>query len=129
MDIDVHGTVSPGLEPVVDALRDVVEHQVGAGACFAAWHDGAWVADVWAGYADARRTRTWAEDTVVMPYSVTKPFAALCVLLLVDRGRISLDAPLQDYWPEMSAATSVRDVLGHRSGHVVLDEPMPADRS
>ena len=38
------------------------------------------------GYADAARTRPWCEDTLVMPYSVTKPFAAVCVLLLADRG-------------------------------------------
>jgi CubicO group peptidase (beta-lactamase class C family) len=60
-------------------------------------------------------TRPW-RHTLVMPYSVTKPFAALCVLTLVDRGLVDLDAPMQRYWPDLRAAASVRDVLAHRAG-------------
>jgi CubicO group peptidase (beta-lactamase class C family) len=62
-----------------------------------------------------------------MPYSVTKPFAALCVLTLVDRGLVELDAPLRRYWPELRAEASVRDVLSHRAGVVVLDETAPEE--
>jgi CubicO group peptidase (beta-lactamase class C family) len=118
---------APGFEHVRGAFARVLDRQGGAGASFAAWHGGDWVADLWGGYADGRRTRPWGEDTLVMPYSVTKPFAAVCALLLVERGLLDLDAPVQRYWPEMEARTTPRQILAHRSGHVILDETMPAE--
>ena len=126
MDIPVDGTVAPGFEQVRAEVASVLAEQDGAGAAVAVWHDGAWVVDLWGGYADASRTRPWTEDTVVMPYSVTKPFAAVCALLLHERGLLDLDTPLQHHWPEMTAVTTLREVLCHRSGHVVLDEDAPA---
>ena len=49
----------------------------------------------------------------------------MCVLTLVDRGLVDLDAPMQRYWPELAAAASVREVLSHRAGIVVLEEDTP----
>ncbi len=77
----VSGTTDLRFAPVRDALADVVGNQTGTGAAVAAWHDGAWVVDLWGGWADAARTRPWQEDSIVQPYSVCKPFAALCVLV------------------------------------------------
>ncbi len=127
MSVPVHGMTAPGFERVREAFARVLGGQGGAGASFAAWHDGHWVSDVWGGYADGAGTRPWAEDTLVMAYSVTKPFVAVCALVLVERGVLDLDAPVQRYWPEMQARTTPRHMLAHRSGHVVLDEPMPAE--
>jgi CubicO group peptidase (beta-lactamase class C family) len=107
------------------AFADVVREGTGTGASLAVWHGGSWVVDLWGGYADAARTMPWRADTIVMPYSVTKPFAAMGALVLADRGRIDLDAPLAQYWPEMTAVTTLRQVLAHASGHVVLDRPAP----
>ena len=120
----VLGTVDPGFEPVRAAFDDVVTGQSGTGAGLAVWHGGRWVVDLWGGYADAARSRPWAADTLVMTYSVCKPFAAMAALLLADRGRLDLDAPIQAWWPEMSAPTTMRQVLAHQSGHVVLDAPV-----
>jgi CubicO group peptidase (beta-lactamase class C family) len=126
-ELPLGGDVRPGFEPVRDALAGVLEAETGTGAAVAAWHDGAWVVDLWGGYADAARTRPWTRDNIVMPYSVTKPFAAVCVLLLVDRGLVDLDAPLSTYWPELTAPATVRHVLAHQAGLVVLDEDLPAE--
>jgi len=63
----------------------------------------------------------------VMPYSVTKPLAAACVLALVDRGLVELDAPMQRYWPELRAAVTMRDALSHRAGVILLDEDAPEE--
>jgi CubicO group peptidase (beta-lactamase class C family) len=53
-------------------------------------------------------------------FSVSKPFTALAVHLLAQRGRLELDAPVADYWPEYArngkSAVTVRHVLTHRSG-------------
>jgi CubicO group peptidase (beta-lactamase class C family) len=112
---------------VQEVFADILAGQPGTGAAFAVWHDGEWVVDLWGGYADAGHTRPWRHDTLVMPYSVTKPFTAMCVLTLVDRGMVDLDAPMQRYWPELRATASVRDVLAHRAGVVVLDEDAPEE--
>lgn len=123
----VAGTATPGFGAVEEAFAEVVAGQSGTGAALAVWHAGGWVVDLWGGYADVAHTRPWGRDSIVMPYSVTKPFAAMCALVLADRGVIALDAPLSTYWPEMTAPTTMRQVLAHRSGHVVLDRPAPVE--
>ena len=123
----VQGTVDPRFAPVREALTEVLDGRAGTGAAAAAWHDGDWVADLWGGWADAARSRPWERDGIVQPYSVTKPFAAVCALLLVDRGLLDLDAPMQRRWPELRAAATVRQVLSHQAGVVALDEPAPTE--
>jgi CubicO group peptidase (beta-lactamase class C family) len=127
---DPVGTVEPRFEPVREVFEQVLaEHEeAGAtGAAVAVRHHGRWVVDLWGGYADAARTTPWRRDTLVMPYSVTKPFAAVCALVLADRGVIDLDAPISRYWPEMTAPTTLRQVLCHQSGLVLLSEPAPEE--
>ena len=55
--------------------------------------------------------------------------AALCVLLLVERGEIDLDAPVARYWPEFAAAgkggVTVRTLLAHRAGPAGGPAPAP----
>ncbi len=125
--MEILGSAATSFRPVREVFAEVVAGQPGTGASFAVWHDGRWVVDLWGGFADRARTRGWGRDTLVMPYSVTKPFAALCVLTLVDRGLVDLDAPMQRYWPELWAAATVRDVLSHRAGLVALDQDAPEE--
>jgi CubicO group peptidase (beta-lactamase class C family) len=83
--VTVSGTVDPAFEPVARAFDDVVVGQTGTGAGLAVWHRGRWVVDLWGGFADAAHTRPWRADTLVMTYSVCKPFAAMTALVLADR--------------------------------------------
>ncbi len=124
---DVEGTVVPRFEPVAVAFADILGAEDGTGAALAVWHRGSWVVDLWGGHADAARSRRWRSDSLVMVYSTSKPFAALTALVLADRGELDLDAPLTTYWPEMRARTTMREVLAHRSGHVVLDRAVGED--
>lgn len=117
--------MEPRFEPVREAFREVLAWQAGTGAAVAAWWDGAWVADLWGGRADAAGTRPWRADSLVQPYSVVKPFAAMCALLLAERGTLELDAPVQRWWPRFRARASVRQLLSHQAGVVALDEPAP----
>ncbi|EWT03016.1 carboxylesterase [Intrasporangium oryzae NRRL B-24470] len=119
--------MAEGFEPVREAFQQVVEAQSGTGAAVAAWHDGRWVVDLWGGWADAGRTRAWQPDSIVMPYSVTKAFTALCALVLVDRGRLDLDDPVQRHWPEFRAGATVRQLLSHQVGLVALADPASPD--
>jgi CubicO group peptidase (beta-lactamase class C family) len=126
--MQIEGVVDPRFETVREVLAEVVAGSPGTGSAVAVWHDGDWVVDLWGGYADAGRTRPWVRDSIVMPYSVTKPFAAVCVLVLADRCLVALDAPMASYWPELRAGeATLRQVLAHASGIVVLDEPAPTE--
>lgn len=64
--------------------------------------------------------RPWTTDTLVMTYSVAKPFAALTVLTVVADGALALDQPVADVWPAYAAhgkgGTTVRHVLAHQAG-------------
>ena len=86
----IDGYADAAFEPVRDALADVLAGQHGPGAAVACWSEGAWVADLWGGDADAAG-RPWRRDSLVQPYSATKPFAAMCALVLADRGQLDLD--------------------------------------
>ena len=119
------GVAARGFEPVREAFAEVLATQPGTGAAVAAWHEGELVVDLWGGTADTAG-RAWQRDSIVQPYSVSKPFAALAALVLVDRGRLDLDAPARRYWPQLRADATVRQVLSHQAGVVALDEPAPA---
>lgn len=40
---------------------------------------------------------------------------------------LELDTPVQRWWPELTAAMTLREMLAHRTGLVVLDVPAPED--
>jgi CubicO group peptidase (beta-lactamase class C family) len=121
------GRVECGFEPVEAAFAEVVRTQPGTGAAVAVWLDGRWLVDLWGGTADASGARAWGWDSIVQPYSVSKPFVAVCALLLVERGELELDAAVQRYWPEFTARATVRQLLAHQAGVVALDDPAPTE--
>ena len=65
-------------------------------------------------------TAPWTTDTLVMTYSVAKPFAALTVLAAVAEGHLDLDGAVADWWPAYGVhgkeSTTVRQVLSHQAG-------------
>ena len=85
---------------------------------------GGEVVEVTAGTSDG--TRPWRFDTLVMTWSVAKPFAALTVLSAVAEGALALDQRVGDLWPAYSVrgkgSTTVRHVLSHAAGLPVFPE-------
>ena len=125
--MEVQGFADGRFGPVRECFAEVVAAQAGTGAAFAAWCDGRLVVDLWGGYADVGRHRPWEAGSLVQPYSVSKPFAAVCALRLVQSGQLDLDAPVQRYWPGFRAEATVRHVLSHQAGVVVLDRQVPTE--
>ena len=123
--MEVQGFADGRFGPVRQCFAGILAAQPGTGAAFAAWCEGRLVVDLWGGYADAGRRRRWEAGSVVQPYSVSKPFAAVCALRLVEAGQLDLDAPVQRYWPGFRAPATVRQVLSHQAGVVMLDRPVP----
>ena len=120
----IYGQVAPGFEHVREAFASCFNELGETGAAYAAIAGGDVVADLWAGEG-------FSHDGLVHVYSVTKPMAAFCVLLLVDRGALPLDAPVAQWWPEFGQAgkerVTVRQALSHQAGLVALREPQPAE--
>jgi CubicO group peptidase (beta-lactamase class C family) len=100
-------------------VRNFAEHGE-VGAAVAVTVEGRLVVDLWAGWVDRARTRAWRRDTLVDLFSVGKPMAALCLLMLIERGQVELDSPVAAYWSEFAAAgkgdVTVRMLLAHRAG-------------
>jgi CubicO group peptidase (beta-lactamase class C family) len=119
------GRVERGFELVEEAFAEVVQEPPGTGAAVAVWLDGRWLVDLWGGTANASGGRAWGPDSIAQPYSVTKPFVAVCALRLVERGALDLDAAVQRYWPAFTARATVRHLLSHQAGVVALDGPAP----
>ncbi|WP_270888204.1 serine hydrolase domain-containing protein [Pedococcus sp. 5OH_020] len=117
------GTCDPAFRSVGEAFAEI-QGRDPAGAAVAVWHQSRLVVDLWGGAAAG--TRSWDRDTLVMPYSVSKPLTAVCVLLLVARGRLGLDARASTYWPELRCEATVRQLLDHSAGLVALERPAPA---
>lgn len=63
---------------------------------------------------------TVSPDSVFLLASITKPVTACAVMILVDRGELSLDDPVSRYIPEFRGwdrtAIHVRHLLSHTSG-------------
>jgi CubicO group peptidase (beta-lactamase class C family) len=127
---EIQGVCDKRFGAVRDALADSLDGD-DVGACAAVYLDGEPVADVWGGYADAARTVPWERDTITNVWSTTKTMAALCALILADRGDLDLAAPVARYWPEFAAAgkegVQVRQVLAHTAGLPDWDDPVTAE--
>jgi len=122
---EIRGTTEPGFERVREAFAANFERlgEVGAAVCL--YRDGRPVVDLWGGIADVESGRPWERDTVVMIFSTTKGITALVANLLAERGKLDLDAPVADYWPEFAVAGKadipVRWLLSHRAGLAAVE--------
>jgi CubicO group peptidase (beta-lactamase class C family) len=87
------------------------------GASFCATVNGEIVVDIWGGFADPAKTRTWGKDTIVNVYSTTKTMTALTALMCADRGLIEFDAPVARYCPELAANGKERVLVKHLMSH------------
>lgn len=76
------------------------------------------------GHLDSQKLHPATPDTLFRVGSVSKPFTALLLMLFVELGLIDLDAPIQDYLPELrpnnptGKKITLRQILAHRSGLV-----------
>jgi CubicO group peptidase (beta-lactamase class C family) len=127
----IHGTYDPRFAAVRDAFAANFEAGKEIGASFAATVDGKFVVDLWAGHADAARTRLWEHDTVVNVFSTTKAMTAICAHVLVERRLLDMDAPVARYWPEFAQTGKetlpVRYLLSHTAGLAAIRQPLPAN--
>jgi CubicO group peptidase (beta-lactamase class C family) len=130
-EFEIQGTCQARFERVRETFVRAFEGGAEVGAAVCITLEGEPVVDLWGGWADEARTRTWERDTLVNVYSTTKGITAIAAHRLVDEGRLDLDAPVAKYWPEFAAAGKrelpVCDLLSHRAGLPAVHKPLTLD--
>jgi CubicO group peptidase (beta-lactamase class C family) len=129
--MDVQGRTAPGFEKVAEVFAANFARYGEVGAAFAAYRDGEQVVDLWAGVTDPGTGRPWQADTLQLVFSGAKGLTSACVLLLVERGLLELDAPAARYWPEFAAAgkerITVGEILSHQARLPGVQQPVDTD--
>jgi CubicO group peptidase (beta-lactamase class C family) len=130
-DVAVGGVCDARFRAVREAFAGNFARHGEVGAAVAVIVDGKPVVDLWAGYANAARTRRWTRDTIVNVASATKGPTAICAHRLADRGLLDLEAPVATYWPEFAqagkAGIPVHLLLSHRAGLPAIETPLPTE--
>jgi CubicO group peptidase (beta-lactamase class C family) len=124
----IDGTIAPGFEAVADVFRENFHRRGELGAALAVYRGGDCLVDIWGGVANRKTGAAWQRDTVVPVFSTTKGLAALAMSHAHARGLFDYDERVARYWPEFAQAgkgeITVRQLLGHQAGLVVIDEPL-----
>ncbi|NLD76444.1 MAG: beta-lactamase family protein [Acidimicrobiales bacterium] len=116
---EIQGFCRDDFAPVKAQFAEHFAQGLERGASVAVTLHGEPVVDLWAGDADDHGT-PWDRDSITNVWSTTKTMAAICMLMLADRGELDLNAPIARYWPEFKAngkdQVTTAQVLGHTSG-------------
>jgi CubicO group peptidase (beta-lactamase class C family) len=114
------GICKPGFERVAEAFQENFDSkgEVGASVCLTV--GGETVVDLWGGTADQKTGMPWTRDTVGIVFSCTKGATALCAHVLASRGKLDIDAPIAELWPEFARngkeRATTRMMLDHSVG-------------
>jgi CubicO group peptidase (beta-lactamase class C family) len=114
------GLCKPGFERVAEAFDRNFDSkgEIGASVCLTV--GGETVVDLWGGVADPKTQAPWTRDTVGIVFSCTKGATALCAHVLASRGKLDLDAPVVELWPEFGQhgkeGVTTRMMLDHSAG-------------
>ncbi|MAJ80582.1 MAG: serine hydrolase [Porticoccaceae bacterium] len=115
----ISGDCDSRFTKVADVFRRAIMSGHELGATLAIEYDGQMVVNLWGGYRDKQRKHSWANDTIVNVFSVTKGVVAICAARLVEQGKLDLHQTVAHYWPEYDCegkgATKVFDLLCHRA--------------
>lgn len=125
----VAGVCDPRFEPVRQAFVDnfTERGERGAAACLIV--DGQTVVDLWGGHADLAGTSPWERDTLVNVFSIGKAMTAACAHRLVGQGRLDVERPVAQWWPEFGAGgkdgVTLAQVLSHQAGLPAVRKRLP----
>ena len=127
----INGECDPRFARVRDAFAENFAKRGEVGAAVSVVVDGRCVVDLWGGHADKAKTTPWNRDTIVNVWSTTKGLCAMCAHRLADQGKLDLDVPVANYWPEFAAAgkgsIKVTQLLNHKAGLAAIRAPLQLD--
>ncbi len=126
---DVRGLTAPGFEQVRDAFAAACALDTRGGAALSVVQDGRLVVELTSGQGASSSPRTPSTSQVC--FSCSKGVVATALLILIERGQLDLDAPMERYWPEFAEHGKhellVRHVVSHLSGQPAFRAPVTVD--
>ena len=124
----VSGHCDEKFDEARELFSQSIESGYELGAAIAIEIEGEKVLDLWGGVDSALEGTKWQKDTIVNVFSTTKGMAAICLLQLVEQGKLDLDLPVSNYWPEFAQeekeSIPVRYLLCHKSGLCGVRKPL-----
>jgi len=126
-DLHSHGVTQDQIESLAEIIRQAVEQEQIAGGSFLVAHKGELVFREAFGYADRESKRPFTTDELCPIASVSKPFLASVLMVLVEQGKLKLDDPVARYVPDFKGTKvegrqsparpmTVRHLLSHTAG-------------
>jgi CubicO group peptidase (beta-lactamase class C family) len=126
---EINGFCDARFERVVEEFKQNFQQRGEVGASVCVMLEGETVVDMWGGTARPETNTPWKEDTIGVVWSSTKGATSLCAHMLASRGKLDLDAPVAQYWPEFAqggkAAIPVKMLLNHQAGLIGVRELLP----
>ena len=126
-DLHSHSVTQDQIDSLDDIVRQAVQQELIAGCSFLVAHKGEIVFREAFGYADIEAKRPFTTDELLPIASVSKPFMASVVIVLVEQGKVNLDDPVEKYLPEFKGKRvegsqtparpmTIRHLLSHTAG-------------
>jgi CubicO group peptidase (beta-lactamase class C family) len=96
------------------------------GAAVSVWQNGEPVVDLYGGFCDVRREKSWEADTLVLVWSATKGIGSACVLHALEEHKVDISRPVAEFWPEFAQSgkekITLSQLLSHQAGLCALDQ-------
>jgi CubicO group peptidase (beta-lactamase class C family) len=96
------------------------------GAAVSVWQNGKPIADLYGGFCDGSREKSWTRDTLVLVWSATKGIGSACLLHALQQRNIELKRFVAEFWPEFGQAgkdkITLEQLLSHQAGICALDQ-------
>lgn len=125
----IQGEYDDAFAAVVAGFEQNFVDQGEVGASLCVMHEGRAVVDLWGGMRSVEDEVPWTKDTISVIFSSTKGAVALAGHSLVSEGKLDLDAPVRDYWPEFACngkeEATVRMMFDHSVGVPCLRDKLP----
>src|SRR3954468_7671542 len=102
------------LKPLFD---ENVERFGELGAAVSVWQNGKPIADLYGGFCEASREKSWTADTLGLVWSATKRIGSACVLHGLQQRNIELKRFVADFWPEFAQAGKEKITLEQLLSH------------
>jgi len=100
------------LAQVTAAMQGYIERGEVPGVVTLVWRRGEIAQFDALGHFDHERSQPMARDTLFRIASMTKPVTSAAIMMLIEEDRLTLDAPVARWLPELAAPRVVRDPAG-----------------
>ncbi len=103
----------------VDEMFKQWDRDDSPGAALGIFKDGRIIYARGYGVANLEYSLPWTPQTVSRTGSISKQFIAMCIAILIEQGKLSLDDDIQKFipgWPDYGRPIKIKHLLHHTSG-------------